>query len=65
MALSRKIKAGLLALLLIVGLWYFPPLHSRLAWRVDELRARIWLALNPPDALTFRPEATLGPTLPP
>lgn len=65
MTLSRKIGIGIFILLLIVGLWYFPPLHSRLAWRVDELRARIRLALNPPDALTFRPQATLIPTLPP
>ena len=30
-----------LALLLAVGLYYFPPINSRLAWRVDALRSKI------------------------
>lgn len=65
MTLLRKIGIGIALLLLMVGLWSFPPLHSRLAWRIDELRARIRLALNPPDARAFHPQATLMPTLPP
>jgi tetratricopeptide (TPR) repeat protein len=35
--------------------YQLPPIHSRLAWRVDELRTRIKYALNPPDEAVFVP----------
>ncbi len=55
MTFSRKIGILFLGLLLLIGLWYLPPVHSRLAWRLDEVRARIRFALHPPDQLTFLP----------
>ena len=47
-----------LALVLMVVVYYLPPVQSRLAWRVDELYARIKYFFNPPDQAVFRPEQT-------
>jgi hypothetical protein len=44
-------------LLLLLFLTYnLPPVHSRLAWRVDEAQARIKYALNPPEEAVFVPQ---------
>jgi tetratricopeptide (TPR) repeat protein len=41
----------------MVALVYnLPPVHSRLAWRVDELRTRIKYAINPPEEAVFVPQ---------
>ena len=45
--------------LLLLGLYYIPPIHSRLAWRVDNLRTQIKFFFNPPDKVVFQPS---GPT---
>jgi hypothetical protein len=37
-----------LTLLLTVGLYYLPPVHDRLAWRVDNSHAGK-VFFNPPD----------------
>ncbi len=51
------------ALLLAGTLFYFlPPVHERLAPRLDELRTRIKYAINPPQQAVFIPE---GSPLPP
>jgi hypothetical protein len=42
--------------LLAVALYFFPPIHSRLSWRVDELRTRIVYAMNPPEEVVFVPQ---------
>jgi hypothetical protein len=47
-----------LALVLLVGVYYLPPVQSRLAWRVDELHSRIKYFLNPPDQAVFHPAQT-------
>ncbi len=44
-----------LALVLTVGLYYIPPIHSRLAWRVDALRVQIIYYFNPPGDIVFQP----------
>ena len=60
-----------LALVLLVGVYSLPPVQSRLAWRVDELSARIKYFFDPPDQAVFQPtqsahsEATLAITLTP
>lgn len=47
------------ALLLTGVLFYFlPPVHERLAPRLDELRTRIKYAINPPQQAVFMPEAS-------
>lgn len=45
-----------LACLLLVGVYYLPPVNERLAWRVSELRARVKYALNPPEQAVFVPQ---------
>lgn len=47
-----------LALVLMMGVYYLPPVHSRLAWRVDEQYTRIKYFFNPPDEAIFQPEQT-------
>src|SRR3990172_8557291 len=47
----------LLSLLLMGGLFYnIPPVKSRVAWRVDEFRAKIKYALSPPEQVVFVPQ---------
>ena len=47
-----------LAFLLLAGLYFLPPVQSRLAWRVEALYSRIKYFVNPPDQAVFRPEQT-------
>lgn len=41
--------------LLMMGFYYLPPVHSRLAWRLDNLRTRYQYFINPPDQAIFQP----------
>ena len=43
-----------LALALVIGVYYFPPVHTRLAWRVEELRTNIIYYFNPPSEAVFQ-----------
>jgi len=52
----RRIYLLPIALLMAVGVYYIPPVHSRLSWRLDELRTRIVYFFNPPDEAVFQPE---------
>jgi len=45
----------------MVGVYYLPPVHSRLAWRVDELYARVKYFFNPPDQAVFEPAQADNP----
>jgi len=47
-----------LALMLLVGVYYLPPVQNRLAWRVDEVYSRIKYFFNPPDQADFQLEQT-------
>jgi hypothetical protein len=42
-------------LLLLIGLYYFPPIHSRLAWRLDSLRTQLRYMVKPPEEAIFQP----------
>src|ERR1044071_6985464 len=44
-----------ISLLILVGLYYVPPIHSRLAWRLESLRTQIKYMVNPPDQTVFQP----------
>jgi tetratricopeptide (TPR) repeat protein len=44
-----------IALLLGIGVYYLPPVHSRLAWRLDNLRTSIIYFFNPPSEVVFQP----------
>ncbi len=39
----------------IIGLYYVPPIHSRLSWRLDDLRTKIKYMINPPEEAVFQP----------
>ena len=41
---------------LAVLLYNVPFVHSRLAWRIDNLRIRIQYAINPPERIVFLPQ---------
>jgi hypothetical protein len=41
-------------IVLAIGIYYLPPVHSRLAWRVDELRTKIIYYFNPPSEVVFQ-----------
>ena len=55
----RSIYILPIALLLAVGIYFLPPVHSRLSWRIDELRTRIIYFFNPPDEAVFQPETQI------
>jgi tetratricopeptide (TPR) repeat protein len=42
--------------LLSVALYSLPPVHSRLAWRLENLRTQVRYALNPPEQVVFVPQ---------
>ena len=51
-----RILIGIAAVLVLaVGVYYLPPVHSRLAWRIDDLRTRIKYYFNPPEQAIFLP----------
>ncbi|MEW5938493.1 MAG: hypothetical protein AB1750_02420, partial [Chloroflexota bacterium] len=54
-ALPRVLLAGFLLLILAVGVYFLPPVHDRLAWRLEELRTKIYYFFNPPDEAVFQP----------
>jgi len=48
--------AALILILLGALLYQLPPIHSRLSWRVENLRTQIRYALNPPGEAVFIPQ---------
>jgi tetratricopeptide (TPR) repeat protein len=52
----------LIPLLCLAGvtLYYQPPVHERLAWRLESLRTQVRYALNPPDQAVFIPQGSLA-----
>ena len=44
-----------LVLALAIGIYNLPPIHSRLAWRVDAARTQIIYFFNPPGEVVFQP----------
>lgn len=42
-------------ILLAIGVYHLPPVHDRLAWRVDNLRTQIKYFFSPPDQAVFQP----------
>lgn len=52
-----KIFGGLVGLVLLAILLYqLPPIHDRLSWRLDNLRAQVKYALHPPESVVFIPQ---------
>ncbi len=54
-ALVLLILLPIFACLCLVGVYFIPPVHDRLAWRVDELSLRVAYLLNPPAKAVFVP----------
>jgi hypothetical protein len=44
-----------IALLLGIGFYYLPPVHSRLGPRVEMLRSKVYYFFNPPSEAVFQP----------
>ena len=60
MQLAKKLTWLIpLSLLVVVGLYYLPPVHDRLAWRLDAARSQVKYFFNPPDQAVFQPEQTI------
>jgi tetratricopeptide (TPR) repeat protein len=58
---KRNWIVALICLAAAVGFYYLPPVHSRLAWRLDELWNKVRLSFNPPDQAVFVPGQGSGP----
>lgn len=52
-----------IALVLAIGLYYFPPIHNRLSTRVELLRTRIIYFFNPPSEVVFQPSGETNFTI--
>jgi len=61
--LPRPLLWILIGILALIGLYNLPPIHSRLAWRVDNLRTQVKYYFNPPDEAIFQPSAPITPAL--
>ena len=48
-------------ILLLIGIYYLPPIHSRLAWRIELARTQIQYWINPPDQAVFQPSQQNNP----
>jgi len=56
---TRSVQSIVLLLCLaVLGLilYQLPPIHERLAWRIDNLRAKIYYHFNPPEEVVFLPQ---------
>ena len=45
-----------ISILLLIGVYYIPPVHSRLAWRLELVRTQIKYFINPPEEAVFQPQ---------
>jgi len=53
---TTKIILGIIAILILTfGIYWLPPVHSRLSWRIEDLVTRIKFSINPPDETVFLP----------
>src|SRR5512138_882998 len=52
---SNRIWAIPVIFVFAIGMYYVPPVHSRLAWRLESLRTQIKYLINPPDEAVFQP----------
>ena len=46
---------GVAAIALIIAIYFLPPVHERLSWRIANLRSSIFYFFNPPDEVAFSP----------
>jgi tetratricopeptide (TPR) repeat protein len=53
--ISKIILGVLIFIILLIAAYMLPPIHSRLAWRVESLIASIKFRIQPPDQILFLP----------
>ncbi len=53
----------LIGILVLIGFYNIPPVHSRLSWRVENVKTKIKYYFNPPDEAIFQPSTPM-PTSP-
>jgi hypothetical protein len=46
---------------LLIAIYYLPPVHSRLAWRIELARTQLQYWINPPDQAVFQPSGQNNP----
>jgi hypothetical protein len=46
---------GFGAIALMLAIYFLPPVHDRLSWRIANLRSSIFYYFNPPDEVAFSP----------
>jgi hypothetical protein len=51
----NRVWAVPIAVILLIGLYYVPPIHSRLSWRLEALRTNIKYMVKPPEEAVFQP----------
>ena len=51
----NRIWAIPVSILLLIGIYYIPPIHDRLAWRLEMARTQIKYLINPPEEAVFQP----------
>jgi hypothetical protein len=51
----NRVWAVPIAILILIGLYYVPPIHSRLSWRLESLRTQIRYMVKPPEEAVFQP----------
>ena len=51
----RRIWLAPVAAVLVIGIYFIPPVHERLARRVDDLRTQVKYFFSPPDQAVFIP----------
>ena len=44
-----------ISIVILIVLYYIPPIHSRLSWRLESLRTQLRYAVNPPEEAVFQP----------
>ena len=53
---TSKLVLGIVAILILsYGIYWLPPVHSRLSWRIEEIVSSIKFSINPPEESVFLP----------
>ncbi len=56
LSLGRNWLALPILIVFGIGVYYIPPVHDRLAWRLDDLRSSVIYYFKPPSQAVFQPE---------
>ena len=55
------LAASAACVLLVSLVYWLPPVHDRLAWRLDNLRVKVQRLINPPEEQVFTPQKIAEP----